>query len=161
MHSNTKATMVAHSLFPWLCFSPVCNFCRWTQMTSLCLFLRKTCLWKKKKKKKKTKEDLRIYPNYSDILTPYIHILKFIQFTFLSAFVSTIAGWVANSVDPDHTPPMKSNRALDEIQGTVIYSRIILVAVRSECCVKRVTSKTWTGLSAWTLANSADPDETP
>ena len=27
----------------------------------------------------------------------------------------------------------------------------------SECCVKSIISKTWTG----TLANSADPDQTP
>ena len=52
---------------------------------------------------------------------------------------------------------MKSNGSLDEIQVTVIYSRAILVAVMSECCVKRVICKTWTG----TLANSADPDQTP
>ena len=39
----------------------------------------------------------------------------------------------------------------------VIYSRAILVAVTSECGVKRAICKTWTG----TLANSADPDQTP
>ena len=39
----------------------------------------------------------------------------------------------------------------------VIYIRAILVAVRSECRVKRVICKTWTG----TLANSADSDQTP
>ena len=44
-----------------------------------------------------------------------------------------------------------------EIQVTVIYSRAILVVVTSECRVKRVICKTWTG----TLANSADPDQTP
>ena len=37
----------------------------------------------------------------------------------------------------------------------VIYSHTILVAVMSECSVKRVICKTWTG----TLANSADPDQ--
>ena len=31
----------------------------------------------------------------------------------------------------------------------------------SECVVKRVIYKTWTGLSAWTLADSTDPDQTP
>ena len=35
--------------------------------------------------------------------------------------------------------------------------RAILVAVTSKCIVKRVFCKTWTG----TLANSADPDQTP
>ena len=35
-----------------------------------------------------------------------------------------------------------------------------LVAVMPECCVKKITSKTWTGLSAGTLANSADADKT-
>ena len=44
-----------------------------------------------------------------------------------------------------------------EIQVTVIYSRANLVVVISECRVKRVICKTWTG----TLANSADPDQTP
>ena len=39
----------------------------------------------------------------------------------------------------------------------VIYSRAFLVAVTSECRVKRVICKTWTG----TLANSADPNQTP
>ena len=43
------------------------------------------------------------------------------------------------------------------IQVTAIYSRAILVAMTSECRVKRVICKTWTG----TLANSADPDQTP
>ena len=52
---------------------------------------------------------------------------------------------------------MKSNRALNEIHVMVIYSRDILVIVTSECHVKRVIYKTWTG----TLANSADPDQTP
>ena len=52
---------------------------------------------------------------------------------------------------------MKTNRALYEIQLTVIYSRAILVAVTSECRVKRVICKTWTG----TLANSVDPDQMP
>ena len=41
-------------------------------------------------------------------------------------------------------------------RALVIYSCIILVAVMSECSVKRVTCKTWTGI----LANSADPDQT-
>ena len=52
---------------------------------------------------------------------------------------------------------MYSNRARDEIQVAVIYSRAILVALTSECRVQRAISKTWTG----TLANSADPDQTP
>ena len=39
----------------------------------------------------------------------------------------------------------------------VIYSRAILIAVASECSVKRVFCKAWTG----TLANSADPDQRP
>ena len=38
------------------------------------------------------------------------------------------------------------------------YSFAILVAVMQECCIKRVICKTWTKLSAGTLANSADPD---
>ena len=41
----------------------------------------------------------------------------------------------------------------------VIYSRAMLVAVTTECCEKRVICKTWTGLSDWTFANSADPDQ--
>ena len=49
---------------------------------------------------------------------------------------------------------MKSSRALDEIQVTVIYSRAFLVAVTSECGVKRVICKTWTG----SLANSGDAE---
>ena len=56
---------------------------------------------------------------------------------------------------------MISNGTLDEIQVTVTYSWTILVAVTSECCVKRVICKIWTRLSAGTLANSADPDQTP
>ena len=39
----------------------------------------------------------------------------------------------------------------------VIYSRVILVAVTSECLLKRVICKTCTG----TFANRADPDQTP
>ena len=39
----------------------------------------------------------------------------------------------------------------------IFYSRTILVAVKSECCVKRITCKTWTE----TLAKSADQDQTP
>ena len=46
---------------------------------------------------------------------------------------------------------------LYEIQVTVIYSHAILVAVTSECRVKRVICKNWTG----TLANRTDPDQTP
>ena len=46
---------------------------------------------------------------------------------------------------------------LYKIQITVIYNHAILVAVTSECHVKRVISKTWTG----TLVNIADPDKTP
>ena len=34
-------------------------------------------------------------------------------------------------------------------------------AVTSEYCVKRINCKTWIGLSAETLANSVDPDQTP
>ena len=44
-----------------------------------------------------------------------------------------------------------------EIQVMVIYSRAVLVAVTSECCVNRVICKTWTEA----LVNSADPDQTP
>ena len=50
---------------------------------------------------------------------------------------------------------------LYEIQVTVIDNSDILVAVTSECCVKRVIYKIWTGFSAGTLANSADPGQTP
>ena len=39
----------------------------------------------------------------------------------------------------------------------IMYSRAILVAVTSECRVKRIICKTGAGL----LANSADPDQTP
>ena len=53
---------------------------------------------------------------------------------------------------------MKSNRALDEIQVTVIYSRAILVARQS--AVESVFCKTWT-VTFETLANNADPDQTP
>ena len=38
-----------------------------------------------------------------------------------------------------------------------MYNRASLVAVTSECCVKRVIFKTWTR----TLANRADSDQTP
>ena len=44
---------------------------------------------------------------------------------------------------------------------TLIYSRAILVPVSSECCVMRIICKTWTGYSAGTSANSADPNQTP
>ena len=50
---------------------------------------------------------------------------------------------------------------LHEIQVTVICSRTSLVGVMSESCIKRVICKTWTGLSAGALANSADPDQMP
>ena len=43
----------------------------------------------------------------------------------------------------------------------VIDNRAILVVVMSECRVKRFVCKTWTRLTAGTLANSADPDQTP
>ena len=52
---------------------------------------------------------------------------------------------------------MKSNNAFYEIQVVIINSRAIVATVTSECCVKRVICKTWTG----TLANSADQDQTP
>ena len=54
------------------------------------------------------------------------------------------------------TDQLNQTAQLYEIQVTVIYSRAILVAVTSECSVKRFICKTWTG----TLANSADPDQT-
>ena len=44
-----------------------------------------------------------------------------------------------------------------KIQVTAIYSRAILVALTSEDSVKKVICKTWSG----TLANSAEPDQTP
>ena len=44
---------------------------------------------------------------------------------------------------------MKSNRAFVRTQG-------ILVAVKSECSVKRVSCKAWTGTSS----DHADPDQT-
>ena len=47
------------------------------------------------------------------------------------------------------------------IQVTVINCRAILFTVTSECWVKRVICKTWTCLSAITLANSVDLDQTP
>ena len=49
----------------------------------------------------------------------------------------------------DYHWSMKSNRAV-----TVIYSV-------SECCLSGDECKTWTELSAGTLANGADPDQTP
>ena len=51
---------------------------------------------------------------------------------------------------------MKSNRAFIEIQVTVIYSRAVLDTETSECRVKWVICKTWTGI----LVNSTDPDQT-
>ena len=42
-----------------------------------------------------------------------------------------------------------------------IYSHSVHVAVMSRCCVRSLICKTWTGLSAWTLANGVDPDQTP
>ena len=44
-----------------------------------------------------------------------------------------------------------------KFQLTVIYSQAVLVAVMSECSVKKVICKTWIG----TLENSADPDQMP
>ena len=46
---------------------------------------------------------------------------------------------------------------LYEIQVTDIHNHAILVAVTSKCRVKKVVYNTWTE----TLANSADPDQTP
>ena len=46
---------------------------------------------------------------------------------------------------------------LYEIQVTVTYSRNGLVAVTSECSVKNVMCKIWTG----TLVNSSEHDQTP
>ena len=43
----------------------------------------------------------------------------------------------------------------------LVYKRAFLVAVTTECCVKRVIRKTWTEFTARTLAKSADPDQTP
>ena len=45
---------------------------------------------------------------------------------------------------------------LYEIQVAVIYNRAILVTVTSECRLKTVICKTWTG----TLANSVDQYQT-
>ena len=50
-----------------------------------------------------------------------------------------------------------STTRLYKIQIMVIYSHAILVAVTSECSVKRVICKTWTR----TVENSADPEQTP
>ena len=44
---------------------------------------------------------------------------------------------------------------------TIIYSRAILIAVRSDCCVKGVICKTRTGCSVGILANTAAQDQTP
>ena len=46
---------------------------------------------------------------------------------------------------------------LYEIKVTFIYSRAILDTVTSECRLKRVICKTWSGR----VANSVDPDQTP
>ena len=46
---------------------------------------------------------------------------------------------------------------LEEIQVTIIYSLAFFVSVISDCSVKRVIFKAWTG----TLENSADPIQTP
>ena len=54
----------------------------------------------------------------------------------------------------DYHWPMKSNHAFVWNPGKG-YFFAILVAVMSECSVKRVISKTWTG----TLANTAAPDQ--
>ena len=50
---------------------------------------------------------------------------------------------------------LKCFRNVYKIQVMVIYGHAILVTVTSECPVKRVICKTWTGI----LANSADPDQ--
>ena len=55
----------------------------------------------------------------------------------------------------------KSDKINHRSRLTVIHSRAILVAVTSECYLKGVSCKTWTSLSAGTLANSADSDRTP
>ena len=52
---------------------------------------------------------------------------------------------------------MNQTAPLYGIQVTVIYSRAVIVSVTSGCRVKMVICKTWT----WTLANSADLDQTP
>ena len=52
---------------------------------------------------------------------------------------------------------MKSNRAFYEIHVTVIYGRAVLVAVTSECLVKRMNCKTCTG----TLVSSVDLEQRP
>ena len=44
---------------------------------------------------------------------------------------------------------------------TIIYSRAIIIAVRSDCCVKGVICKTRTGCSVGILANTAAQDQTP
>ena len=49
---------------------------------------------------------------------------------------------------------LTNETSLYEIHIMVIYSHAILVAEWSECRMKRVVCKTWTG------ANSADPDQT-
>ena len=52
---------------------------------------------------------------------------------------------------------MKSNRTFVQDPGNgFFYSCAFLVAVTSECRVKKAVCKIWTG----TLANSADPDQT-
>ena len=53
--------------------------------------------------------------------------------------------------------PQSQTIRLYEHQVTVINSRASLVAVTSECHVKRVICKMLTGA----LATSADPDQTP
>ena len=46
---------------------------------------------------------------------------------------------------------------LYEIQVTIIFNRAILVALTSECRIKRVICQTWTGI----LTNSAAAAQTP
>ena len=53
------------------------------------------------------------------------------------------------------TAQLNQTVGLYKIQVMAIYSHAILVTVTSECQVKRVICKTWTG----TLANSADPNQ--
>ena len=52
------------------------------------------------------------------------------------------------------------NLMLDEVQVMVIYNRTSLVAGMSECSVRKIICKIWTGKFG-TLTNSADPNKTP
>ena len=105
------------------------------------------------------------YEQRSNIIKNVINFLFELDFMF-----SSVHFWVVCFKQSSHSIQTQKNVLLvvvhvlitdqcgqDEIQVTVIDSCTCLVAVMSQCSVKRIICKSMTGI----LTNSEDPDQTP